>query len=271
MRIAVPRRVSGSRTAMARTAIAVAAAAGLAMLGAAGTASAAGSAPRAAGALPLTAWVATENGVVPISTATNKPGRAIPPHASGRAYSMVASRNGKTIYDATFTTVSLISAATHKVTRQIRIAGGEPGDAVGNLVLSPDGKTLYAQSQIGNGVSELIPINTATSRPGKDIRVKCFEGDLVMTPNGKTIYIVCPLANSVIPVHTATGKAGAPIRVGDFPGPIAVTPDGKTAYVANEGTGHVDAHTVTPIQTATNQAGRGIPIGTNANFILIAR
>ena len=41
--------------------------------------------------------------------------------------------------------------------------------------------------------------------------------------------------------------------------------------MANEGTGHVDAHTVTPIQTATNQAGRGIPIGTNANFILIAR
>jgi hyaluronoglucosaminidase len=92
-----------------------------------------------------------------------------------------------------------------------------------------------------------------------------------MTPNGKTIYIVCPLANSVIPVHTATGKAGPPIRVGDFPGPIAVTPNGKTAYVANEGTGHVDAHTVTPIQTATNKAGRGIPIGTNANFILIAR
>lgn len=219
MRIAVPRRVSGSRaatrTAMTRTAIAAAAAAS--------------SAPRATAALPLTAWVATENGVVPISTATNKPGRAIPPHASGRAYSMVASRNGKIIYDATYTTVSLISAATRKVTRQIRIAGGEPGDSVGNLVLSPNGKTLYAQSQIGNGVNELVPISTATSRPGKDIRVKCSEGDLVMTPNG------------------------------------------ETAYVANEGTGHVDAHTVTPIQIAANKAGRGIPIGTNANFILIAR
>ena len=169
---------------------------------------------------------------------------------------MVASRNGKTIYDATDTTVSLISAATRKVTRQIRIAGGEPGNSVGNLVLSPNGKTLYAQSQIGNGVNELVPINTATSRPGKDIRVKCFEGDLVMTPNGKTIYIVCPLANSVIPVHTATGKAGPPIRVGDFPGPIAVTPNGSTVFVGNSGSA-----SVTPISTASNKAGQAIPVG----------
>ncbi len=41
--------------------------------------------------------------------------------------------------------------------------------------------------------------------------------------------------------------------------------------MANSGDGHVDAHTVTPIQTATDQARRGIPIGTNAYFILIAR
>jgi DNA-binding beta-propeller fold protein YncE len=52
---------------------------------------------------------------------------------------------------------------------------------------------------------------------------------------------------------------------------IAITPDGKTAYVANSGDGHVDAHTVTPIRTATDKAGRGIPIGINAYFILIAR
>lgn len=169
MRIAVPRRVSGSRTAtrtaVTRTVLAAAAAAGLATLGAAGTASAARTAPREAASLPLTAWVATENGVVPVNTATNKPGAEIPPHASSRAYSMVASRNGKTIYDATDTTVSLISVATRKVTRQIRIAGGEPGNSVGKLVLSPNGKTLYAQSQIGNGVNELVPINTATSLP----------------------------------------------------------------------------------------------------------
>ena len=218
-----------TRTVMTRTVIAAAAAAaGLATLGAAGTASAASSAPRETAALPLTAWVATENGVVPINTATNKPGREIPPHASSRAYAMIASRNGKIIYDATGSTVSLISAATHKVTRQIRIASGEPGNMVGNLVLSPSGRTLYAQSEIGNGVNGLVPINTASSKPGQEIRVGCFEGDLVITPNGKTIYIVCPIGNAVIPVNTHTGKAGRRIPVGDFPGPIAVTPDGKT-------------------------------------------
>jgi hypothetical protein len=94
MRMAVPYRV-------------IAVAAGLAALGTAGiagpagVASAASRAPQPAAALPLTAWVATQNGVVPISAATNKPGREIPPHASSRAYAMVASRNGKIIYHAT--------------------------------------------------------------------------------------------------------------------------------------------------------------------------
>jgi DNA-binding beta-propeller fold protein YncE len=71
--------------------------------------------------------------------------------------------------------------------------------------------------------------------------------------------------------RAATRAVIAAAAAGLGPTWIAITPDGKTAYVANEGTGHVDAHTVTPIQTATNKAGRGIPIGTNANFILIAR
>ena len=113
-------------------------------------------------------------------------------------------------------------------------------------VEEPDGKTLYAQSQTGNGVNELVPINTAAGRPGKDIRVRCSEGDLVMTPNGEAIYIVCPLSNSVIPVHTATGKAGSPIPVGDFPGPIAVTPNGNTAFVASD-----VANSVTPINAGS--------------------
>ena len=140
-----PASVPGPITAWRATMCAVAAAAtaaGLATLGAAGTASAASSAPREKTPLPLTAWVATQQGVVPISIATNKPGRKITPNGSEPAYDMVASRNGKTIYDATDNTVSLISAATHRVTRQVPIHSGEPE----NMVLSPNGRTLYALS-----------------------------------------------------------------------------------------------------------------------------
>ncbi len=117
------------------------------------------------------------------------------------------------------------------------------------MVLSPNGRTLYALS--GNGVNGLVPINTATSKPGREIRVGCFEGDLVITPNGKTIYIVCPVGNAVIPVNTHTGKAGRRIRVGDFPGPIAVTPDGKTVFVGNRGSA-----SVTPIAQPWLRASR---------------
>jgi DNA-binding beta-propeller fold protein YncE len=112
----------------------------------------------------------------------------------------------------------------------------------------------------GNGRGNtVIPINTATNRAGKAIKVGSEPGNIAITPNGRTAYVASAgYPPEVVPISTATNKPGKAIKVGGGATAIAITPNGKTAYVAGN-TGKV-----TPISTATNKPGKAIVFGKGA-------
>jgi YVTN family beta-propeller protein len=117
---------------------------------------------------------------------------------------------------------------------------------------------------VNAGSGTVTPINTATGKPLKAIRVGTNPGAIAITPNGRTAYVVNSGSGTVTPIRTATNKAGTAITVGKDPRYIAITPDGKTAYVVN-----YRSNTVTPIRTGTNKAGKAIKVGIGPGAIAI--
>jgi YVTN family beta-propeller protein len=81
--------------------------------------------------------------------------------------------------------------------------------------------------------SRVTPINTATGRVGKAIKVGNEPGAIAITPDGKTAFVANYGSGTVTPIRTATSKAGRAIKVGENPVAIGITPNGRTAYVIN--------------------------------------
>jgi DNA-binding beta-propeller fold protein YncE len=203
--------------------------------------------------------------IVPISTATNTPGKPIRVYSGTRPYvvAIVFSPGGKTAYVAAgslgATPPTLLDPAT---VTPINTATGTPGKPIrlihgaSDIAITPDGKTVYVGSGGGDGRPGYVtPINTATGTPGAPIRVSAGAGTMAITPDGKTLYVAG--SDTVTPVSTATGTPGAPIRVSAGAGTMAITPDGKTLYVGNDGPA---GGAVIPVSTATNRPGQPIPV-----------
>ena len=117
--------------------------------------------------------------------------------------------------------------------------------------------------------SGVTPINTATNKAGKAIKVGAGPFAIAITPDGKAAYVANIDSSTVTPIRTTTNKALKAIKVGIGPVAIAITPDGKTAYVVNDGIGETVGHTVTPIRTATNTALKAIKVGSAPGPIAI--
>ena len=200
--------------------------------------------------------------VTPISTATGTPGR---PVRVGPSPDFIAiTPDGKTAYVASAGSSSLcatppcprpVPATVTPVSTATNTPGKPIGVAADQIVIAPDGKTVYALN--GNTV---IPVSTATNTPGKPFTHVYQPSQIAIAPDGKTAYITHPL-DQVTPVNTADGTEGTPIRVVRGPGYIAFTPDSRTAYVTSDGNPPAVAPAVTPISTATNTPGEPIPIG----------
>jgi YVTN family beta-propeller protein len=129
---------------------------------------------------------------------------------------------------------------------------------------------------VNSGSNSLTPIETATNKPGVEIKVGNFPEAIAITPNGLTAYVTSFNTSSVIPVELATGKLGAEIKTGGGavgpPMAIAITPNGptgKTAYVVNSAPGGKKVGSVTPIELATNTAGPEIMVGKEPQDIAI--
>ncbi len=190
--------------------------------------------------------------IVPISTATNTPGRPI--HIRGVPYEFAFTPGGKTLYVGGDGAVVPVSTATNTPGTPIHVRGA------GVFAITPDGKTLYMA-----GKDEVVPVSTATNTPGTPIHVYGSAENIEFTPDSKTAYVLPNAAPSqIVPINTGTGTAGKPIRVcrGSLPGTnhmsdvarwSAITPDGKTLYIAC-------ADTLIPISTATNTPGRPIHV-----------
>src|ERR1700733_9670719 len=108
------------------------------------------------------------------------------------------------------------------------------------------------------------PINTATNKAAKTIKVGSDPVAIAITPNGKTAMVVNYGSGTVTPINTATNKAGKAITVGKNPVAIAITPNSATAYVVNQGSG-----TVTPVPIGGGRNGPGIPVGSDPTQMAI--
>jgi DNA-binding beta-propeller fold protein YncE len=84
------------------------------------------------------------------------------------------------------------------------------------MAFTPNGKTGYVTTNLGT----VIPISTATSKPGKPIKVTLSPDGIAITPGGKTAYVSDPVLNTVTPVNLATRTVLRAIR--SVPGPLAV-------------------------------------------------
>ena len=161
-------------------------------------------APRPAGAIM---YVAASNGMTPVTTATNTPGKPIKIGAIPAAIAITP--DGKTAYiaDVHPGTVTPVATAINTPGRPIKI-GGFPWA----IAITPDGKTAYIVNlpAYGRGPSRVIPVATATT-PGRPIKISDIVGlsaAIAITPDGRTAYIVsgAHMGTTVTPIATATTR-----------------------------------------------------------------
>src|ERR1700733_3656838 len=93
----------------------------------------------------------------------------------------------------------------------------------------------------------VTPINTATNKAAKTIKVGSDPVAIAITPNGKTAMVVNYGSGTVTPIPISGGRNGPAIAVGSDPTQMAITPSGVTGYVVSRG-----SNTVTPIHLASD-------------------
>lgn len=177
--------------------------------------------------------------VTPIATSTNTAGKQISTGTSADMYPPdVMTPNGQTIYINEFNPNGVVpfSTATNTPGKVIRL--GAP--AVTGIAITPDGRTAYAINSVGIPQKDVVgggdffrcigppaavtPIATATSTPGKPIKIGCGPVAIAITPDGKTAY-VATRSGVVTPITTATGRPGKPIKIdGVAPEAIVIAP-----------------------------------------------
>ncbi len=142
------------------------------------------------------------------------------------------------------------------------VAQSGPGSGVG---ASAPGRPAHPTAFVVNSASSTVtPIDLATRRAGKPIKVGSDPQAIAISPDGATAYVVNSGSGTVTPISTATRRAGKPIVVGPDPQAIAITPDGRFAYVTNMG-----SDSVTPINLATGTPGPAIAVGAMPRAVAI--
>lgn len=122
-------------------------------------------------------------------------------------------------------TVAVIDTGTNRVLTTIPIPTGPHG-----LVITPDGRRVYASS---DGASSVSVISTITDRVVSTIDVGRFPHGLAISPDGRQLLVAVYGASQVAMIDTVRNEVVARIPVGN-PHNIAVSPDGRTAYVASQ-------------------------------------
>jgi hypothetical protein len=97
----------------------------------------------------------------------------------------------------------------------------------GPIAITPNGKTAYAVTAPGSAAPSdaVTPINTATNKPGKAIKVGGNLVKIAITLNGKTVYAVNDNQVKVLEVQAhATQVLGSPDPegLGDCPAPLRI-------------------------------------------------
>ena len=213
--------------------------------------------------------------VTPIDTATEIARRPIKVGTLPSLF--VMSPNGKLLYildtspsgDGKAIGITPIDTVTDS-------AGGPIDVAAEKVVFAPNGKVAYAI----NALLGVIPIETATGRPGKAIGIlPTVATDVAVTPDGKTVVVLgTPDPGlergsssgdnwTLTPITAATGNAGQAIELGanlgSSGGIVAIAPNSTTVYVLASGSS-TKAGALIPVNLTTGLAGKPIAVGRNA-------
>jgi YVTN family beta-propeller protein len=207
----------------------------------------AGAATRAAAAgLPGYAYVAAAGGyeVIKIDVATDQIVSTAISDDTGEGLAVTPS--GSTVYVASTGQYSVLAAnATTGVETAIKV-GAYPQD----VALSPSGKLLYATvtgGDTGPGGSNVVAvIDTATNTVTGDITVGTGPRQVVFSPDGSRAYVTT--SGGIYVIDTATSHVVRVIPDADDPQGIAISPNGSTLYVTNP-----DAGTLWQIDAATGR------------------
>ncbi len=154
------------------------------------------------------------------------------------------------------------SAAGPSAAGDPAVAQSGPGSGAGAPAAGrPAQPTAFV---VNSASSTVTPIDLATRRAGKPIKVGSDPEAIAISPDGAMAYVVNSGSGTVTPISTATRRAGKPIMVGPDPQAIAITPDGRFAYVTNMG-----SDSVTPINLATGTPGPAIAVGAMPRAVAI--
>ena len=249
-------------------------------------------------AVPETIYSASSNGLVtPIRVAGNvtRPGIQIA-RMVGQGYPLAVAPGGKVIYAASaFGEITPINLSTNTAGRPIRVgqeilttilitpdgrtayvleagggvipvslARGRPGKLIrtraDQMVITPDGKTVYAFNDYSRSV---LPIRTANGTPLKPITVgQRRDGtlDIAVSPDHATVYALSgnhsKFGGQITPISTATNTAQQPINLTGGVIDIAISPNGQTAYVTEYT--RQNRYALLPVDLATRKVLRPI-------------
>ncbi|WP_216892651.1 lactonase family protein [Nocardia alni] len=129
---------------------------------------------------------------------------------------------------------------------------GTPTDGVSSVVVSPDGRNLYAASYLMDQLVRFSISGDGTVTAARQ-RVSTGSGPIypTITPDGRHLYISNERGGSVSGYAVAGDGtlipiAGSPFPSGLLPHVMSVTPDGKYVYVPNMGSSFISAYAVRP-------------------------
>lgn len=193
--------------------------------------------------------------ITPIYPATNTAGRPIRVAAHMLGTILIAP-DGRTAY--------VTEAGTGVI--PVNLALGRPGKLIrtaeSQIVITPDGKTIYA---FDNYSSDVLPIRTTTSTALKPIPISTRSYgtmNIAVSPDSTYVYVLSgsfsKSGGQVIPINTATNTPQQPINVTGSPMDIAVNPSGKTAYVTDYTRQH--RYVLLPVDLAARKVLRPISL-----------
>jgi len=146
----------------------------------------------------------------------------------------VAHSNGKApkAYVGLFgdNSVAVLDTSSNHVLKTIPIPAGPHG-----LVMTPDGKRVYASS---DGDSSVSVIDTSTDEVIASINVGSTPHGLAITPDGSRVLVAGYGTNKVEAIDTRTNTIVWKTTVAQ-PHNLGITPDGRTAYAASQREGHL--------------------------------
>lgn len=202
-------------------------------------------------------------------------------HVPGGAGDFVLSRDGKTLYvvsafrfivdrnsnvtSEVHSALYAVSAVTGRIERQLPVPAGALDDEA-NMVISPDGGTLYLANVPDSGRYTVTSVSLRTGEPGSTVGLDDQPTALAITPDGRTLYVTTSGMegelrqtgpNTVTAIDTATGRVRASLTWRAQPMYLTMAPNGKTVWVVSiTGAEETTAdNTVTPVNVATGQPG----------------